>query len=222
MNFSSRIDPRTKIFLLAITIIAVFVTFNKNSLIVGIMSGIFVILFMISGLWKELLECGIIYAILTAIEFIVIPNVPTNIGMWFSVFIYFRWLFPCVLPSTYLTKTTKVRSLLEALRLMKLPNNLIISFAVLIRYFPTIKEDFLKIHDAIKLRNIKGFANKFEYFYMPMIMNSMQISDELSASAVTRGIENPNQRTSFTEISLKPLDFVLMTIFLVLVVIGLL
>ncbi len=220
MDFSNKIDPRTKVFLLLATIMAIFMNFNNNTWIIAIMSCIFIVMFIVSNLWKELIECGIVYGILTAIEFLLIPKVSTSVGMLFSVFIYFRWLFPCTLPSTYLLKTTKVRSILESLRLMKLPNNLIISLAVLIRYFPTIKEEFSEIRNAMKLREIKGIFNKIEYLYMPMIVNSMQISDDLSASAVTRGIENPNEKTSFIEVKFHWWDFVLMVIFLGLVVCG--
>ena len=64
---------------------------------------------------------------------------------------------------------------------------------------------------GMKIRDIKGFS-KIEYTLVPLIMSAINTSDELSAAAVTRGIENPCQKTSIIDIKMKTFDYTALTI----------
>ena len=42
---------------------------------------------------------------------------------------------------------------------------------------------------------------------MPLMVSATETAEELSAAAVTRGIENPARKTSAVSLRLSPLDF---------------
>ena len=47
----------------------------------------------------------------------------------------------------------------------------------------------------MKLRDIRGLA-RLECTVMPLMVSATETAEELSAAAVTRGIENPARKTS--------------------------
>ena len=57
-----------------------------------------------------------------------------------------------------------------------------------------------------------------EAIAIPIVMRSASIAEELSASAVTRGIDNPAQRTSFVRLRVQLLDLVVLFIFVAIFV----
>ena len=88
-----------------------------------------------------------------------------------------------------------------------------------LRYFPAIREEFGYIRDAMKLRNIRGFA-RMECTVMPLMVSATETSEELSAAAVTRGIENPARKTSAVSLRLSPIDVLGMLAVLALLVLS--
>ena len=74
-----------------------------------------------------------------------------------------------------------------------------------LRYFPAIREEVGYIRDAMKLRDIRGLA-RLECTVMPLMVSATETAEELSAAAVTRGIENPARKTSAISLRLSTLD----------------
>ena len=54
-----------------------------------------------------------------------------------------------------------------------------------------------------------------EAMVVPIVMRSASIAEELSASAVTRGIDNPDQRTSFVQLKVTPKDIIVLVSFVI-------
>lgn len=54
-----------------------------------------------------------------------------------------------------------------------------------------------------------------EAIAIPIVMRSASIAEELSASAVTRGIDNPAQRTSFIQLKVHAKDWMVLCFFLI-------
>lgn len=94
---------------------------------------------------------------------------------------------------------------------------------MVLRFFPTFSEEIHNIYDAMKLRGIAlSWKNVFtrpmlilEAITIPIVMRSASIAEELSASAVTRGIDNPAQRTSFIQLKVHAKDWMVLCFFLV-------
>ena len=100
---------------------------------------------------------------------------------------------------------TPLRYLIVALRQLHIPQKLIVAISVTLRYFPAIREEIGYIRDAMKLRNIRGL-DRLECTVMPLMVSATETAEELSAAAVTRGIENPARKTSAISLRLTTLD----------------
>jgi energy-coupling factor transport system permease protein len=104
-----------------------------------------------------------------------------------------------------------VGDLVSALQKIRIPRSITIPFAVTLRFFPTVKVEFLCIRDAMKLRgirlNLKNILGRpftlLESILVPLIFRCANIAEELSAAAVTRGIEREGRRRT----SLRDLTF---------------
>lgn len=124
--------------------------------------------------------------------------------------------------STFIA-TTKVSELIAAMYSLKIPRSITITFAMVLRFFPTFSEEIHNIYDAMKLRGIAlSWKNVFtrpvlilEAIAIPIVMRSASIAEELSASAVTRGIDNPAQRTSFIQLKVHAKDWMVLCFFLI-------
>ena len=97
------------------------------------------------------------------------------------------------------------------LRKLHIPQKLIIPISVTIRYFPAIKEETGHIRDAMRLRNIQGML-KAEALIIPLMMSATETAEELSAAAVTRGIENPAKKTSVIELHIGALNWIFLLV----------
>ena len=71
----------------------------------------------------------------------------------------------------------------------------------------------------MKLRDIHG-AEKIECLLVPIMISAATTAEELSAAAVTRGIENPAQKTSMIDMKFGVQDFVCLALGAVFCVIS--
>ncbi len=81
--------------------------------------------------------------------------------------------------------------------------------SVVFRFFPTVKEEYAAIRDAMKMRGITTFRSPLkmlEYRIVPLMISVAKIGEELSAAALTRGLGAPQKRTNICKIGFGPLD----------------
>lgn len=90
------------------------------------------------------------------------------------------------------------------------------------RFFPTIREEYRHIKNAMTLRGIGKFYNPIqmlEYRMVPLLVEIVSIGNDLSASALTRGLDAPYARTNVCPIGFHGRDIVA---FLFCFIVGLL
>ncbi len=107
--------------------------------------------------------------------------------------------FPGTMFAYYLFASTKVSEFVAAFSRLHVPEKVIIPFAVVFRFFPTVLEEYRSIRDAMQLRGVgwrNGLVAMVEYRLVPLIVSMVRIGDELSAASVTRGLGGPTKRTS--------------------------
>lgn len=93
--------------------------------------------------------------------------------------------------------------------------NLLSLVSVGVRFFPTVGEDYRHIRAAMALRGIAAGrgallrhpVQSLEYILMPLLMNSNNVAQDLSAAALTKGIGLPGRHTCMTELRLTAWDF---------------
>ena len=126
------------------------------------------------------------------------------------------YFLPTVGAAQYLIRTTTAGEFVAAMERMHVPNGFTISVAVIFRFFPTLMEEWRAISDAMRMRGVGLFSKKagkyLEYKLVPMLMCSVSIGDELSAAALTRGLDSECRRTSIHEVRLAWQDAALLVI----------
>lgn len=168
-----------------------------------------------------------LYVIFVLLQIFLLPKLTGTLLMMTSFFVVsFRRLFPCFLSGILLINTTTVSELTSGLSKLKIPRQIIIPLTVTLRYIPTVKEEFGYIKDAMKIRKFKIRKDKFfsdilqhiECYYVPLLVSASQISDELSTSAVTRGIENPCKKTFLHPCSFGKFDVIIVSILVIVLI----
>lgn len=138
-------------------------------------------------------------------------------------------VYPCGLLSGIVLSTTKISEFLSAMNRVHAPKKLVIPLAVMLRYVPTIQEDWHFIKDAMKMRDvspslrgvIRNPGMTVDCIYVPLMMAASKAADELSIASVTRGIENPKPRTCLVQIKFGVADILVLLCFLAYFVAGL-
>ncbi len=203
---SLALDPRTFLLLL---VFANVITFFQNSIWIELGWICFLGLMMLSfGKYAMSVQWLLSFGILLLLQYVLLPAASKAVAtILFTLVNYSRRMFPCLMVGTSMIKTISLRQFVLAMRKMHVPQNMIIPISVTIRYFPAIKEETNYIRDAIRLRNIKP-VDKLEALLVPLMMSATATAEELSAAAVTRGIENPIKKTSIIELKFRFLDYV--------------
>lgn len=203
-----RLDPRAKLYLLVLGNLTLFlhVSLTTEILLVTLLLS----LYFLAGKSKSGIRMAVVYGVLVGIDIWVIPiaeGILLNVLSLLSVGI--RMMLPCVISGGYAFSTTTVGEMVCGLRKLRVPETIIIPSVTVIRFFPTIAEDYRQIRNAMALRGI-SFRNPMEaleYILIPLLMNSNNVAQELSVAAMTKGISLPGQHTSMVELSMKWYDW---------------
>ena len=125
-------------------------------------------------------------------------------------------IIPFMLLGTVIQKQKNISEITMALERMRLPRGIILSIAVMFRYFPAIKDDFFVIIDSMKLKGLYTSKRSallhpirtMEFIIVPMLFKSLRTAEELSCAALVKGIENTGKKTSYFDVKLRPVDAV--------------
>ena len=106
--------------------------------------------------------------------------------------------------------------MLEALNRMKVPRSIGIPFSVLLRFVPTIKIELKALKENMKIRGIVT-SRFFPLLHQLNILNirlfllmrMIKISDELSASALIRGLDSDENRVTLTKLRFRTTDLLI-------------
>ena len=212
---SISLDPRTKIFLMII--VTTIMTAGSS---VGIMYYIRfatlilpLLLLSIDKKWNIVCRLLITYSILFILELKIFP-ILSGLGFFILgalIGIYIR-ILPGFIMGYYFISTTTVSEFIAAMERIHLSDKIIIPLSVVFRFFPTIKEEYSYIKDAMRMRgiNLCGDPVKMlEYRLVPLMISITKIGEELSASALIRGLDSSGKRTNICKIGFKLLDALL-------------
>jgi len=123
-------------------------------------------------------------------------------------------ILPTVVYARYMIATTKVSEFLMAMHKMHVTDKLTIPISVIFRFFPTIKEEYADINDAMRMRGVALGGGKagemLEYRLVPLIASCNSIGEELSAAAMTRGLEVGTKRSCIWTIGFGVFDYVML------------
>ena len=216
------IDPRTKMVILLLCVLSATMAPSMRYEMVLV---IFIACFGIACRRLRYSVTGVL--VYVAFYFITIAALKTQ-GSVQVMLVAFLGLvhkvYPCGFLSGIIISTTKIGEFLSAMNRSRISRNIVIPVAVMLRYMPTVREDWRFIKDAMKMRDISPSLKSFlthpaltiECIYVPLMMAASKTADELTVAAVTRGIENPKPRTSIVQIGFGVRDAVVTACFLAL------
>ena len=123
-------------------------------------------------------------------------------------------LFPAFVMGAYIIKSTTASECITALGRMHIGRQITIPLSVLFRFIPTMQEESAAIKDAMRMREVQFGTKKFwqnpaaliEYRFIPLMISVVKIGDDLSAAALTRGLDNPVRRTNITKVGFTGWD----------------
>lgn len=222
-----KLDPRTKLYMILIVSAVVMMSATTPFLwaVRIIMTLIPVILLIIEKKYTSAFGFTFLYIAALVLTFVFLSEEST--GIFKSLLTGYSGIvvqfMPCLITAWYVVRTTKIDEFMSAMQRMHLPDGITISLAVVMRFFPTIKEEYSSISDAMKMRGISfgggNAAKMVEYRMIPLLFSCVNIGDELSAAAITRGLGGTVKRTSVEELKLRVCDWLLITVFTAVAVI---
>lgn len=206
-----RLDPRTKIFILLIINAS---AFTVNSwYVMALAATIPLSLFALNKRYRITLFLLLLFAF-SLILYILFHDTtfgPVSIIAAMLISVINR-MGPGILMGYYLLSTTTVSEFIAAMERIRLPKQIVIPLSVIFRFFPTIKEELSSINDAMKMRGISfgksrgGLMVLMEYRLVPLFISCVKIGEELSCSALTRGLGSPVKRTNICKIGFNFID----------------
>ena len=213
MNVKKELDPRT-----VLGIVFIFITLgldiNKplSSHILLLICNIYLIT---SKAYRECVLYSVIYIIIAGLMFYIyhIPN--TTLALTIVSISYFVQKFViAVMMIEFLKRKTSMPYVISAMQTMKFPNAVAIPFIVILRYMPTLREDYGYLKDSLKIRGIRTSGIEFfihpirslEFMIVPILFRSIRVAEELSTSVLLRGIENYKNRTNIYPLKFTKID----------------
>ena len=137
------------------------------------------------------------------------------------VYIILR-MTPVMMIAYILVKDIKSNELLSAFEQIHLPKKTMLSITVALRFFPTYKLEIRMIRESLKMRNINLKITEplkfLEYWLVPVLMRMNLIAEEMTATAMTKGVESPMRRTSFYNVRMRIIDYIFLIIVFIIFV----
>ena len=213
MNVKKELDPRT-----VLGIVFIFITLglaiNKplSSHILLLICNIYLIT---SKAYRKCALYSVIYIIIAGLMFYIhhIPN--TTLALTIVSISYFVQKFViAMMMIEFLKRKTSMPYVISAMQTMKFPNAVAIPFIVILRYMPTLREDYGYLKDSLKIRGIRTSSIEFfihpirslEFMIVPILFRSIRVAEELSTSVLLRGIENYKNRTNIYPLKFTKID----------------
>lgn len=200
------LDPRTKI-LLCLTVS--FVMLGSEN--IGIMRYVqpclaAVPLILLVVLKRPLIAVYYVgmYVFSITIPHLLTPYLPSFVNLLFTGLIAISTqALPAMSMFCFLILTTSVSEFMAAMDKFHISKKFTVPISAMFRFFPTIGEEYAAIRDGMRLREVGSWRKPIEmleYRMVPLLTGVVSIGNDLSASALTRGLNAPNHRTNMCPI----------------------
>ena len=208
-----KLDPRTKILTMLMINVAAFTM--REWYVLALTAAVPLSMLALSGQQKSAAVWAPVYALALVCDVAFVDTMP---GVWNLIIVMLSGvvcrMLPVLLLGYFLLSTTTVSEFVSAMERMHIPKQIIIPLSVMFRFFPTIGEESASINDAMRMRDISfgktrgGPAALLEYRLVPLFISCVKIGEELSGSALTRGMGSPVKRTNICRIGFHFVDLV--------------
>lgn len=194
-----KFDLRTKLML--ILVMNLFLLLSHSLIFELVLVFSCLLLITIDGQAKSAFHFLIVFLIMLGIDQLLTPYIN---GFFFTlvsfITVALRKFLPCFILGKWILTKTEVSEFVAVMWKLRLPQTAIIPLSVVFRYFPTIKEEWASIRAAMKMR---GIHISLEHIMVPLLMSAVNVSEELSAAALCRGLDSPEPHTSLVQVRFR-------------------
>lgn len=224
----SKYDLRTKLILLIGANILIFLGFDW--IYQSLITLFFLVIIISDGYKKSAIKYILFFVISVVLEkSLAYFNMNFLLNLILFILAIGRKFLPCIIVGKWILNSTSVSSAVATLQKLKLPKDSLIMISVIFRCLPTIKDEWSHINMAMKTRGINfsliNLIRKptliMEYFFVPLFVSVIEIGDELSQSAIIRGLDTPVNKTSryLIKFRIKDICVLLSMILIILIVV---
>lgn len=220
-------DPRTKMFIMILTVFAA--TMAPSTTYLFALTFLIAFFACFCGKYKLAVGGVLGYSFFYLLTIITLNYGSTAVqGIMMAFLGLVHKVYSCGFMGAIIIKSTKISEFLSGMNKLHFPKSFTITLAIMLRYIPTIKEDWHFIKDAMRLRDVAPSLVNFirepmltiECVYAPLLLAASKAADELTIASVTRGIENPIPRTSYVHIYFGIADAIISIVFIAFFVFG--
>lgn len=213
------VDPRVKLFLFVIT--CVFVMSSRSvwqNLLLGTFIALLLVLSRKTGFALKMYL--VFFVALFAAEKIHNILLGTSGMICMAICVLLRIMIPIMMAFTLVFQTTTISQFMAAFQKMHIPIKIIIPFAVMFRFIPTVQEEWNSIRKAMAFRGIgirvggilRHPAVTVEHILIPLLFGATAVMEELAAASLARGLDSNRKRTCLEEVRMTSWDFVFLVI----------
>lgn len=217
-----KLDPRTKLLLFCAGIAVSTFSYNERALWMYC-AAVCVLLALCGEKWFAL-KCGALIACMEYLRYRIITSgtgAPALTGILVALIMMCRYSFPLLLSLSFLIKTTRISQLIAALSALHLPLFVIIPLSVMLRFIPTVQEEWDGVRKAMAFRGIslepdaviRAPFKTIEYILIPLLFSCISVMDELASASLARGLDAERKRTSYETVKMRFPDYIIILLF---------
>lgn len=217
-----KLDPRTKLLLFCAGIAVS--TFSYNECALWMYCAAMCALLALCGEKWFALKCGALIACMEYLRYRIITSgtgAPALTGILVALIMMCRYGFPLLLSLSFLIKTTRISQLIAALSALHLPLFVIIPLSVMLRFIPTVQEEWDGVRKAMAFRDIslepgaviRAPFKTIEYILIPLLFSCISVMDELASASLARGLDAERKRTSYETVKMRFPDYIIILLF---------
>lgn len=217
-----KLDPRAKLLLFCAGIAVS--TFSYNECALWMYCAAMCALLALCGEKWFALKCGALIACMEYLRYRIITSgtgAPALTGILVALIMMCRYGFPLLLSLSFLIKTTRISQLIAALSALHLPLFVIIPLSVMLRFIPTVQEEWDGVRKAMAFRGIslepgaviRAPFKTIEYILIPLLFSCISVMDELASASLARGLDAERKRTSYEAVKMRFPDYIIILLF---------
>lgn len=216
MSRSFSVNPITKIILILLMNVMLFS--GGDTIYIKVATWYAILLIFLSGKQKAAYRTATVYLMISFLHYLIGFAPKVVVSTWGLIMYPILLFMPLYVYAILTFVTTESSDLQAALQKLRVPNKMMITILVIFRFLPSLRSEAKNIKAAMELKGIsKNPLKTVEHIYVPLLFHSINIGDELSASAYTRGMglykeATPLKQSKFGFLDIASICFILLLI----------
>lgn len=191
-------------------LIASFLTFIGNNIIYYILLVMSFLVLMNFSILEFIKRIVFFITMIILMKLLSLIDLGITTGALMGLILLVLKLYPVFNIGRVLILTSPLK-IMSALRYIKAPNIVSIALVTALRYLGELKLRIKELKNGMKIRGLKVSilhpVRSLELYLVPLIYKCLHVSETLTSSIISRGIEYQGTKTSYNPICFNILDF---------------